>query len=110
MAQYIIMYLGGDRFAENNSPPDPNIDPAASKAKWGQWVQNLGAAAVNPGTPMMHSKIISPNGVTDAGKQGSTGYTIVEAENMDAAIEMAKGCPYLEMGSLEVAELMQMQG
>ncbi len=28
--------------------------------------------------------------------------------NMDVAIKMAKTCPYLEMGSLEVAELMQM--
>lgn len=104
MAQYIILYLGSDQ------PPSADFDPAASKAKWGQWVQELGAAAVNPGTPMMHSKIVSPNGVTDAGKQGSTGYTIVEAADMDAAIEMAKGCPYLEMGSLEVAELMQMPG
>ncbi len=102
MAQYIIIYLGSD------TPPPADFDPQASKAKWGQWLQGLGDAVVNRGTPMMHSKIVSPDEVADAGKKGSTGFTIVEADSMDAATEMAKGCPYLEMGNLEVAELMQM--
>jgi hypothetical protein len=32
----------------------------------------------------------------------------VKADNMDAAIEMARACPFLELGTLEVAELTQM--
>jgi hypothetical protein len=40
-----------------------------------------------------------------------SGYTIVEADSMDAALEMAKSCPFLDInGSLEVSELMQMPG
>ncbi|MBL4807169.1 MAG: hypothetical protein JKY31_07760 [Rhodobacteraceae bacterium] len=103
MAQYIIMYLRGDR------QPTPESGQAGKEA-WGKWVKSLGTAAVNPGTPMMHSMIVSPDGVIEAGNRGSTGFTIVEALDMDAAIEMAKGCPYLEMGDLEVAQLMQMPG
>lgn len=34
-----------------------------------------------------------------------TGYSIIKADTMDAAVQMAKGCPLLESGgSIEVAE------
>ena len=37
--------------------------------------------------------------------------TIVEADSMDAALEMARACPFLEIdGTLEVSELMAMPG
>jgi hypothetical protein len=40
-----------------------------------------------------------------------SGYTIVAADSMEAALEMAKACPFLDIGgSLEVSELMQMPG
>jgi hypothetical protein len=32
----------------------------------------------------------------------------VEADSMDAALEMAKACPFLEFGTIEVAEVKQM--
>ncbi len=36
------------------------------------------------------------------------GFSVVKADSMDAALEMAKGCPFLEMGTVEVAEMMEM--
>jgi len=40
-----------------------------------------------------------------------SGYTIIEADSMEAALSIAKDCPFLEMGgSLEVSELIQMPG
>ena len=64
---------------------------------------------VNPGTPLGKSTIVTVDGVSesDAAKR-LTGFSMVTAENIDAAIAMAKACPFLEMGSLEVAEVMQM--
>jgi hypothetical protein len=39
------------------------------------------------------------------------GYTIVEADSMEAALAMARACPFLDIGgSLEVSELMEMPG
>jgi hypothetical protein len=32
----------------------------------------------------------------------------VKAESIDAAVEIAKGCPHLEIGTIEVAEVKQM--
>ena len=40
-----------------------------------------------------------------------SGYTIVEADSLDAALEMAKTCPFLAIGgSLEVSEMIRMAG
>ena len=49
--------------------------------------------------------------VTTGGTTTMSGYTIVAANSMDAALLIAKACPFLEIGgSLEVAELMEMPG
>ena len=50
--------------------------------------------------------VVSDDGESEA----LTGFSIVEAESMDAALDMAKNCPFLEMGTLEVAEVMNMNG
>ena len=46
--------------------------------------------------------------MSDDGGANLTGFSIVKDDNMDAAVEMAKACPYLEMGNVEVAEVMEM--
>ena len=78
--------------------------------KWQAWVDGLGDAVVNPGTPLGKSRIVSSDGVSDDGGPNSlTGYSIVKADTMDAALEMAKACPFLDIGTIEVAEVMEMQ-
>jgi len=38
-----------------------------------------------------------------------SGYTILEAASMEAALEITKACPFLEInGTLEVSELIKM--
>jgi len=40
-----------------------------------------------------------------------SGFTIVEAGDMEQALTIARACPFLDVGgSLEVSELMQMPG
>jgi len=49
--------------------------------------------------------------VSDGGTVGMSGYTIIEADSMEAALSVAKACPFLEVGgTLEVSELMKMPG
>ncbi|MCH7936650.1 MAG: hypothetical protein IH994_06115 [Proteobacteria bacterium] len=103
MTDYIIAYHGG------NKPATPE-EGAKHMAKWQAWVDGLGDAAVNPGTPLGKSRIVSSSGVSDdGGANPMSGFSIVKADNMDAALEMAKECPFLETGgTLEVAEIMKM--
>ena len=79
-------------------------------AKWKAWVSDLGDAVVNPGTPLGPSKTVSSDGVADdGGPNPLSGFSIVRADSMDAALEMAKACPTLDLdGTLEVAQVMKM--
>jgi hypothetical protein len=40
-----------------------------------------------------------------------SGFTIIEAESIEAAVAITRACPFLDIGgSLEVSELVQMPG
>ena len=103
MANCIIAYHGGKK-------PETPEEGARHKAKWQAWVVGLGDAAVNPGTPLGKSRMVSSAGISeDGGPNAMSGFSIVKADSMDAALELALGCPFLETGgTLEVAELMEM--
>jgi hypothetical protein len=102
MPNYIFAYHGGKK------PESPEAG-AKNMAKWKAWVVGLGDAAVNPGTPLGMSKTVSSSGVSDdGGSNPLSGFSIVKADSMDATFEMAKECPFLELGTIEVAEVKEM--
>ncbi len=103
MSDYVFAYHGGKR-------PESREEGAEHMANWKAWVGGLGDAVVNPGTYLGMSKTVSSGGVSDdGGSNPLLGFTIVKADSMDAALEMAKACPHLGLGgTLEVAEVMEM--
>ena len=103
MAQYIITYLGG------NHPATPE-EGQQHFARYKAWLGSLGEAAVSPANPLKGTQTLNPDGsLTEGGSTGMSGFTVVEADSMDAALDMARGCPFLDIGgSLEVSELMKM--
>ncbi|MBI3675337.1 MAG: hypothetical protein HY243_01805 [Proteobacteria bacterium] len=99
MPNYVFAYHGSKR-PEN---------PAQHMSRWKSWVKGLGAAFVNPGLPVGRSKTVSGDGVTDGGGPNPlAGFSIVKADNMDAALALAQSCPHLDIGTIEVAEAMDM--
>ena len=102
MPKYVIAYLGGKQVANPQ-------DRAAHMTRWKAWVDELGAAMVNPGTPLGPGKLVSSDGVSEHGPNRLTGFSIVLADNMEAALDIAKRCPFLEIGTIEVAEAMEMR-
>ena len=102
MSEYIIAYHGGKK-------PESPEEGAKHMAKWKAWISDLGDAVVNPGTPLGPSKTVSSDGVADdGGPNPLSGFSIVTADSMDAALEMAKACPTLDLdGTLEVAQVMK---
>ncbi|MGI9482429.1 MAG: hypothetical protein ACR2OR_08735 [Hyphomicrobiales bacterium] len=78
-------------------------------AAWGAWFQGMGDAVVDGGKPAGMSKTVRASGVADnGGANPISGYSLVSAANIDEAVELAKGCPILEHGSVEVAEALDM--
>jgi hypothetical protein len=103
MPNYIIAYHGGRK-------PESPEEGAKQMAKWKDWVADLGDAAINPGTPLGKTRIVSSEGVSeDGGPNAMSGFSIVRADDMDAALEVAKVCPFLDTGgTLEVSQVMEM--
>ncbi len=104
MSNYVFAYHGGKK-------PESPEEGAKHMAKWKAWVGGLGDAVVNPGTPLGQSKTVSSGGGSDdGGSNPLSGFSIVTADSMDAALEMAKGSPFLGIGgTIEVAEVMEMK-
>jgi len=105
MPQYIIVYLGGDQ------PSSPE-EGQQHFARYMEWLSSLGDSAVSPANPLKDTSTVNSDGsVTTGGTSTMSGYTIVEADSIEAALSMAKACPFLDIGgSLEVSELVEMPG
>jgi len=105
MPQFVMTYLGGKQ-------PSTPEEGQQHFAKYMEWLSSLGDAAVSPANPLKDTHTVNPDGtVTAGGETSMSGFTVLEAESMDAALSMAQACPFLEIGgSLEVSQLMQMPG
>ena len=102
MPQYVLAYHGG------REPESPE-EGARQMARWKAWLEDLGDAVVNPGMPMKGTKTVTAQGVEEGGGPNPImGLTILKADSMDQALAMAKKSPFLEMGTIEIAEALQM--
>lgn len=102
MPKFVFAYLGGKQAANPQ-------ERAAQMAKWKAWVDGLGDRMVNPGMPLGQGKLVTSNGVSERGPNHLTGFSIVLADNMDGALGIAQRCPFLEIGTIEIAEAMEMR-
>ena len=100
----MFAYSGGNGVAADDA------ERAAQMAKWGQWLEQLGPAIVDVGAPTGTAKTVGTGGsVSDGGSRRLTGYSIVSADSLDSAVELAKGCPVLEVGgAVDVYEAIEM--
>ncbi len=90
----------------------PPTRPSATR-RWPSGVSGsdeLGSAVVDGGAATGTAKTVGPGGsVSDGGSRGLTGYSIVSADSLDSAVELAKGCPVLEIGgAVDVYEAIAM--
>lgn len=103
MSKYIIAYLGGKQ-------PSTPEEGKKHFSKYQEWLFSLGDKVVSPANPLKNTKRINPDRtVTDGSSTKMSGYTLIEVDSIETAIEVGKVCPFLDIGgSLEVSELMQM--
>ena len=101
MNNYIIAYYVGKQ-------PRVPEDGAQCIERFQAWLDGLGDAVVNPGTPLGLPRRITLDGISDeSGSNRLTGFSIVQADSIDIVIDMAKACPHLEIGTVEVSEVIE---
>lgn len=103
MANYVLVYKGG------GMAPTPE-EQNKIMAEWGQWFGSLGQNLVDGGNPFsgQASSISSDGKVSNGASSALTGYSVIKADDLGTATNMAKGCPVLSSGgTIEVFETLQ---
>ena len=111
MAEFVYLYRGGER---GRSPERVQ----EQMQKWMAWFKEMGATGhiKDQGQPLERSgKLVrgKQKTVTDGpfaeAKDVVGGYTLIEARDLDQAVELSKGCPIFEAdGAVEVRPVMKM--
>jgi len=84
MGKYVYIYYAGSESDGGNAE------------EWGKWFGQLGDKLVDPGNPFGEGgQAVSQEGVMAVSDRPATGYSIVNASDMDEATEIAKGCPLI---------------
>jgi hypothetical protein len=115
MSKFILMFRGGGITVQ---PPPPPAELGAHLAKWREWVGGLiRSGQADPGFPPLENggktlrgsaKTLTDGPFAEA-KDLVSGFLIVSADSLEAAVELARGCPIFEYdGSVEVRPMMAM--
>ena len=96
MKKFVIFHYGFET-------PTPQIMEA-----WNKWFASIGNKIVDPGSPLGPGREISSSGTKalPMGSDSLTGYTVINADSIDAAEQIAKGCPMIT--SVRIYEAMSM--
>jgi len=98
MANYVLVYHGGGM-------PETPEEGAKVVQAWNVWFGELGDSLVDGGNPASATKTIAADGSVSDDASGPSGYSILKADSLDAAVALAKGCPVLQGGaSIQVVE------
>lgn len=103
MPKFIFAYHGGNA-------PATMEEQQKVMAAWGAWMGSHESAWADPGAPVGENATVTAGGVENhGGANPLSGYSLIEADSLAAAIEIAKGCPIIDDGgSVEVASVHQM--
>lgn len=111
MSEFVYLYRGGSR---EGSPEQMQ----QVMQKWMAWFKDLSQKGhvKDQGQPLERAgklvkgkqKIVTDGPFAEA-KDVVGGYTLIEARDLDQAVELSKGCPILEReGAVEVRPVMKM--
>ena len=105
MAKYMMVYKG--EATDMSDMTEEQV--AAVMAAWDVWMENVGPALVDVGTPFGPAVSVVDDGSTGTAVS-LTGYSIVEADDMNSARAFASNHPFLSEGkgnfAVDVYELM----
>ncbi len=101
MSNYVLAYKGGSE-AETAEAQE------AVMQAWGEWFGALGSSVVEIGNPFSASTAVLADGSTGATSE-LTGYSVLQADSLELAAKLARGCPILAAGgTVEVYETIPM--
>jgi hypothetical protein len=105
MTKYMYLYRGP---APNQGTPEQSAERAAA---FGAWMERVGSALLDVGSPFGTSAAVRDDG-TEGAARDLIGYTIMEATDLAAAKKLTEGLPFLSQRdgtcTVEIYELLPM--
>ena len=105
MPKFMMIYKGEATDMSEMTPEEG----AAVMAKWGAWMEKVGPALADVGSPFGPGASVVDDGTSGTAVTLS-GYSIVEAADLSGAQALADGHPYLSEGkgdyAIDIFELM----
>jgi hypothetical protein len=103
LAQFGLLYVGEPQFASQE-------EQQAHFAKYMQWMESINDVVVQPAMRPMGPpiRVTSEGASSETRADRLTGMTVIEADDIDAAVAIAQSCPYIEVAALDVVEMIQM--
>jgi hypothetical protein len=94
MAKFLFIYRES---TESQAKPSPEAMQALGAA-WGAWMQKFSSAIVPGGDGLRHTgRVVKAGLVTDGpyveAKEIIVSFTIIQADDYDAALAIARACP-----------------
>lgn len=107
MKKFLVLYRSTLSSKEQVAQMTPEA-VQASMGAWMAWANRTGAALVEMGAPIGDSTVL--RGSPSQGRVG--GYSIVQAESLDAAQQIFDGHPHFDVpgSSIELLEMMKTPG
>lgn len=108
MKKYIVIYHAPAEAMAQMADITPEQREEGMKP-WMEWAARCGEQLVDLGTPLMGGLALSPGGGSAPSDKEVTGYSILQAEDMDGAVALLQGHPHLNWTggcSIEVHESM----
>ena len=100
MPNFLLVYTGGGGIPASDEERKKVMDA------WGAWFSKLGPAVVDPGNPFGPiAKSVSSDGSVHDGGVGpaASGYSILKADSLSKAVELAKACPVLRSNGAKIS-------
>ena len=105
MKKFVVIYRQPISVMEQMKNASPE-DFKKGMEPWMIWVKKIGNALVDLGSPLGNGQKLTKSGSSPS-KSDISGYSILQAKNMDEAKKLLKGHPHLEWpagSSIEVYE------
>lgn len=107
MPKYVLLYTSPVSAEEQMQMSEEDVK--AELDAWMAWSARLGPALIDFGVPLGNGKAVTSSGATATSSEVN-GYSIIEADNVDAAVALTDGHPHLRQGTIEVLETMPVPG
>ncbi|HEC43502.1 MAG TPA: hypothetical protein ENI20_11800 [Bacteroides sp.] len=112
MEKFMVIYQAPEEFMEQAATSSPE-DMKKGMEQWMVWAEKCGDGLVDMGTPLGGGQKLLPDGSSANSSGQAVGYSVLQAENLDAAKAMLQGHPHLAWNGackIEVYQMMPVPG